>query len=255
MTQGEVTPPEGQGTAASMADLNTMETSLRSFMDTQLGEIRDLLTKLASAKAPSVETIPLEDEKPLKSDTGDSGDGKGKKDGGEETETDPKKSPPSITKPLGGKTESYHEVSPLGVYSPDPPILHPRINTLGPPPKLNALAFTSWQHSMKSHINSASIKLWRIVRVGFKAVDPNNLTRREVVDAQLNASALHMLELAVGDNGMHHIQHVTTTKEAWDCLQEVFLGNESMKRNRFDALTNDVEGFYMLDSETHEEMY
>jgi hypothetical protein len=35
----------------------------------------------------------------------------------------------------------------------------------------------------------------------------------------------------------------------------VFLGNESMKRNRFDALTNDVKGFYMLDSETHEEMY
>ena len=28
-----------------------------------------------------------------------------------------------------------------------------------------------------------------------------------------------------------------------------------MKRNRFDALSNDAEGFYMLDSETHEEMY
>ena len=54
---------------------------------------------------------------------------------------------------------------------------------------------------------------------------------------------------------MHHISHVSTAKEDWDCLEVAFLGNESMKRNRFDALSNDAEGFYMLDSETHEEMY
>ena len=28
-----------------------------------------------------------------------------------------------------------------------------------------------------------------------------------------------------------------------------------MRRNRFDALSNEAEGFYMLDNETHEEMY
>ena len=28
-----------------------------------------------------------------------------------------------------------------------------------------------------------------------------------------------------------------------------------MKRNRFDALSNEAEGFYMLDNETHEEMF
>ena len=54
---------------------------------------------------------------------------------------------------------------------------------------------------MKSHVNSASIELWRIIQPGFKAVDPANLTRREVVDTQLNATALHMLELAVGEKG------------------------------------------------------
>ena len=194
-----------------MADLKTMETSLRSSMDTQFSEIRDMLAKLASTKPPS-DTFPLIED-PLHSNTGDSGDGTKKREGVEETDTEPKNSPSSLTKPEGGKPE-YHEVSPLGVYSPDPPIPHPRINTLGPPPKLNALAFTSWQHSMKSHVNSASIELWRIIRVGFKAVDPNNLTRREVVDAQLNASALHMLELAVGENGLHHIQHITNAKEA-----------------------------------------
>ena len=77
---------------------------------------------------------------------------------------------------------------------------------------------------MKSHINSSSIELWRIIQEGFKAVNPNNLTRREVAEKQLNASALHMIELVVGESGLHHIQNVSTAKEAWDCLSTVFLG-------------------------------
>ena len=196
-------------------------------MDTQFAELRDLLKQLASGKVPP-ETTSLEDS--ANSNDGDTEEEKEKRKGVEQTE--PIKPSSSNSKPEGGKAE-YHEVSHL--YSPDPPIPHPRINPLGPPPKLNALAFTSWQHSMRSHVNSVSIELWRIMQAGFKAVDPNNLTRRDVVDAQLNATALHMLELAVGEKDIHHIQHLTTAKEAWDCLSEAFLGNERMKRNGFDV--------------------
>ena len=243
-----------QATTASMADLTTMETSMRSSMDAQFAEIRDqfaemrdLIKQLASGKAPPVD-IPLEDS--ANSNDGKTEEDKEKDKGVEEN----KSSKPSTSSslPEGGKP-GYHAVS--HVYTPDPLIPHPRINPIGPPPKLNALAFTSWQHSMRSHVNSASIELWRIIQVGFKAMDPSNLTSREVVDAQLNATALHMLELAVGEKDIHHIQQLTTAKEAWDCLSETFLGNESMKRNRYDALNNEAEGFYMLESETHEEMY
>ena len=97
-------------------------------------------------------------------------------------------------------------------YSSDRPIPHPRINPIGPPPPLNALAFSIWQHSMRSHVNSASIELWRIIQVGFKAMDPTNLTRREVVEAQLNASTICML--VVGDKEKHQIEHYTSAKEA-----------------------------------------
>ena len=251
MTNGEM-PPEGQSTPASMADLKTMETSLRSSMDTQFSEIRDMLAKLASTKPPS-DTLPLIED-PLHSSSGDSGDGSKKKEGDEETDTEIKNSSPSTAKPKSGKPE-YHEVSPLGVYSPDPLIPHPRINPLGPPPKLNALAFTSWQHSMRSHVNSTSIELWRIIQVGYKAVDANNLTIREVVDAQLNATALNMIQHAVGTKDMPLIQTFSTANETWDALSDLFVGNESMKRNRYDALSNEAEGFYKLDGEDHEEMY
>ena len=91
-------------------------------------------------------------------------------------------------------------------YSSDRPIPHPRINPIGPPPPLNALAFASVQHSTRSRVNSASIELWRIMQAGFQAVDPTNLTRREVVEAQLNSIALHMLELVVGEKEKHQIE-------------------------------------------------
>src|SRR3954468_12954153 len=100
---------------------------------------------------------------------------------------------------------------------------------------------------MKSHVCSSSIELWKIIENGLQVGDPNNLTRREVVDSQLNATALHMIHLGVGTKYMPHIEHLNIAKEAWDALTELFIGKESMRRNRYDALSNQDEGFYMLD--------
>ena len=54
---------------------------------------------------------------------------------------------------------------------------------------------------------------------------------------------------------MAHIQHLNTAKEAWDALSEVFARNESMKRNRFEALSNQAKGFFMVEGEDHEDMF
>ena len=89
--------------------------------------------------------------------------------------------------------------------------------------------------------------------MGFNPVDPGNLTRREVSKSQLNVVAIHMIEQAVGKE-KHQIEHCITAKEAWKVLEDAYLGNESKRRNRFDALSNEAEGFYMLDNESHEEI-
>ena len=86
-------------------------------------------------------------------------------------------------------------------------------------------------------------------------MDESNKTKREVVDCQLNATALDLIRDAVGEDEMSHIEHCTTAKEAWACLVEVFVGNESMKRNRFEEMSNKAEGFFMEDGEDHEQMY
>jgi hypothetical protein len=76
---------------------------------------------------------------------------------------------------------------------------------------------------MISHMRSSCIKLWRIVEEGFKTVNPNNLTRSEVVDSQLNATALHMIQIVVGSKDLPHIQYFSTAKEALQGLSDVVL--------------------------------
>jgi hypothetical protein len=61
-------------------------------------------------------------------------------------------------------------------------------------------------------MRNSCIELWRIVEEGFKAVDPNNLARREVVDSQLNATTLHMIQIAIGSKDLQHIKYFSTVK-------------------------------------------
>ena len=157
----------------------------------------------------------------------------------------------SSTQLDGGKGE-HHD----SWYSPDPPIPHPHVYNRGDPPKLEESAtFSQWQSLMRTHMRSSCIELWNIIEHGLFIGDPNNMTRREVVNSQLNATALHMIQQGLGTKDYPHIEHFSIAKEAWDALTDLFIGNESMRRNRYDALSNEAEGFYMLDGEDHEYMY
>jgi hypothetical protein len=66
---------------------------------------------------------------------------------------------------------------------------------------------------MISHMRSSCTKLWRIVEEGFKVMDPNNLIRIELADSQRNATALHMIQIAVGSKDLPHIQHSPPPKK------------------------------------------
>ena len=76
-----------------------------------------------------------------------------------------------------------------------------------------------------------------------------------MVDCQLNDVALHSLQQSVSEKELPHIQQFPTAKETWGAIEDRFVGNDNMKRNRFDALSNEAEGFYMFDGENHEDMY
>ncbi|KAK1628974.1 hypothetical protein QYE76_003289 [Lolium multiflorum] len=70
----------------------------------------------------------------------------------------------------------------------------------------------------------ASNELWRIIVEGFKPYNPDKLTRREAVDGQLNNTALHMIQTAMGTKELSRVRHFTTAKDAWDGLAASCIG-------------------------------
>ena len=82
----------------------------------------------------------------------------------------------------------------------------PHLTPQGPPPKLDTVNFAYWQYLMESHLKSCSMELWRIILQGYAPVFPDNLTRREEVDCQLNANALHIIQQAMTPKEMAHIR-------------------------------------------------
>ncbi|KAK1585733.1 hypothetical protein QYE76_008277 [Lolium multiflorum] len=102
---------------------------------------------------------------------------------------------------------------------------------------------------------SASNELWRIIVEGFNPYNPNKLTRREAVDSQLNDTALHMIQTSVGTKELSRVRNFTTAKEAWDGLAASCIGSDSMRRNKYNSLWNQAEGFMRLPDEDHEVMY
>ncbi|KAK1687091.1 hypothetical protein QYE76_047939 [Lolium multiflorum] len=102
---------------------------------------------------------------------------------------------------------------------------------------------------------SASNELWRIIVEGFKPYNPDKLTRREAIDSQLNNTALHMIQTSVGTQELSRVRNYTTTKEAWDGLAASCIGSDSMRRNKYNSLRNQAEGFMRLPDEDHEDMY
>ena len=180
-------PEEGEEVAATMKDLKKLQASLTSTVDKRMDELRELIAQIASAQAsaPSASSAPNDNssEKVNVEDDGvGEGEGEGKESGDKDKNKIPKKPPPSNGK---GEKEDYHAVPPN--YTPDPLIPNPHINNIGVPPKIDAIStFSQWQYLMQTYLRSSCNELWRIVQKGYKHFNPDNLTRREVVDAQVD---------------------------------------------------------------------
>src|SRR5664279_2860627 len=52
------------------------------------------------------------------------------------------------------------------LYNNAPNVQHPRINNVGAPPLVDSSHFSNWKASMKSHMCSSSMQLWRVIKKG-----------------------------------------------------------------------------------------
>ena len=120
----------------------------------------------------------------------------------------------------GMRPSSSHEKDGTGTYASVPPpmvyggsVPAPRLNPVGPPPKLVKGDFANWVFSIKSHLNHSSTNLWRIIEQGYYPHDPSNLTPREDADNQYNHSALFILQSTVPPEDLPHLRPFTLSKD------------------------------------------
>jgi hypothetical protein len=133
----------------------------------------------------------------------------------------------------------------------------PHLASCGPPPPLDASSFANWQDNMRSHINFVSIELWIIIEQGFNPTskDLNNLLPWELIDKQLNASTLHLIHMSLSKKDKAFVRSISSDKEAWDALTNLFVGKESIQESKFEEAHNEADNFAMLDGETPEELH
>jgi hypothetical protein len=64
-----------------------------------------------------------------------------------------------------------------------------------------------------------------------------------------------MIQQAMGEDDRPYIENDTTTQSAWNTLVQGFLGNASMRSNKYEEVRNQAEGFLMEEGEDHQDMY
>jgi hypothetical protein len=96
---------------------------------------------------------------------------------------------------------------------------------------------------MSSQINCSSIELWKVNEDGLKVCDPKNLTPRELMDKQVNAFAINIINLALSEKD----KALTTTNETWNHLKKLFIGNKSIQESEFEEVNNEADNFAKFD--------
>src|SRR4051794_32867258 len=119
------------------------------------------------------------------------------------------------------------------------PLKMPHTSMHSSPPKINTTNFSLWQFLMESRMKSCSVEVWNIIDRGFSPVFPSDLTRNEVVDCQLNATALNIIQNAMSLKELAHIRSSRTAKGAWEKVSSLFTGNASIQESNYEGVSNE----------------
>ena len=131
-------------------------------------------------------------------------------------------------------------------------------------PLLNGNNYAYWKARMVAFLKAIDLKVWKSVVNGYSlptitadgVTGPkpeDKWTKDEELAATCNSRALNAIYNGVSISEFRRISTCTTAKEAWDILQTVHEGTDTVKQSKLQKLYTAFETIKMEDDETFDE--
>ena len=130
-------------------------------------------------------------------------------------------------------------------------------NSLVIPPHFDENNYVYWKVRMKAFLKSVDKRVWNFVEYGWEKpttpVSEWQTSQKEVV--VFNSKAMNAIFNTISMEEFKRISNVEVAHTAWNILQTVHEGTNSVKINKLQQLTSKFESIRMSDEESFDEFY
>ena len=107
---------------------------------------------------------------------------------------------------------------------------------------------------MQDHLRYGNDEMLEILEYGYQAVDPKNLTPREVYDKNINDTSTMCIRRGMTDKQRRPYIHITSAKELWDSIVRTKTGTSTLRLAQYEIAKGQLQKICMEKGESPKQL-